>query len=226
MCGRIALTNPKEENLKKRFNLTKISVDLKPRFNISPSQQVPVILNESPEELTNARWGLIPHWAKDEETGYKMINARAETIAEKPSYRNSIKKKRCLIIADSFYEWQRSGSKKDPYRILMNDEAPFALAGIWNNWEREDREIKSCSIITTSANSLMQKIHDRMPVILPREKESLWLSDLGLEEVFKMLTPYDAKAMRAYEISALVNSPMNDSEEVIRPLESHKKAGL
>lgn len=219
MCGRYALTKPDRALLKKRFDITLFPQEvLRPRFNISPSQNVPVILNESPKAIKMARWGLIPFWAKDEKIGYKMINARSETIAEKPSFRNSIKKRRCLILCDSFYEWNREGETKIPFRIMMKDENYFAMCGIWDIWKKDDKEIISCSIITTGPNKVMKKIHDRMPVILPREKETLWLSDLDIEKVLKLLNPCDDKLIKAYEISTLVNSPSNNTEAVIAPI--------
>ncbi len=130
MCGRFTQTQAEKEKILKRFRLKKIDHKLVPRYNIAPGQDVPVILNETPDELSMVRWGLIPFWAKDEKIAYKMINARAETITEKPAYRHSIKKKRCLIIADGFYEWQRKAGQKTPYRICLKDEQPFAMAGI------------------------------------------------------------------------------------------------
>jgi putative SOS response-associated peptidase YedK len=218
MCGRIALIQPQEDKMKKRFHLTKTPQGLKPRFNIAPSQDIAVILNESPQELSLVRWGLIPHWAKAEKTKYSMINAKAETVTEKPAYRGPIKNKRCLVIADTFYEWKKINGTKQPYRIMMKDGGLFALAGIWDTWKNDGKELKTCSIITTDANQLMKSLHDRMPVILPPEMEEKWLSDLGMDEVKAMLVPYNTTPMEAYEISTLVNSPTNDTPELIRPI--------
>jgi len=219
VCGRYSLTKADEKNLKKRFNLKKIPKGLKPRYNISPQQQVPVILNKSPETLNLLRWGLIPFWAKEERIGYKMINARAETIMEKPSFKRPFAKQRCLVIADSFYEWKKveKGSKQ-PCRVMMKDDGLFALAGIWDCWKKGEEDILSFSIITTSPNRLMKSIHDRMPVIIPQSQEKLWLSDIDEKEAFGMLKPYSAEKMKAYEISTFVNSPQNDSSDVIDPL--------
>ena len=150
MCGRYAFTKIDKNVLKERFGLAKVPDELNPRFNIAPSQDIPVILNESPEELTFARWGLIPSWAKKHDTQYSMINAKAETITERPAYRGPIRHKRCLIVADSFYEWQKAGSEKHPYRIFMKDESLFAFAGLWDLWEKEGNHILSCSIISPS----------------------------------------------------------------------------
>lgn len=218
MCGRYAFikTNPNE--LKERFKLTKAPKQLKPRYNIAPSQDVPVILNESSKEISMARWGLIPNWAKEENTQYSMINAKAETITQKPAYRGPIKRKRCLIIADSFYEWQRTGNRKSPYRIMLKDEGLFAFAGIWDCWNKSGPGIYSCSIITTAADGPIKDIHERMPVILPEEKEKMWLSDIEIDDVLSLLKPYDEKRMAAYEISTLVNSPKNNTADVFAPV--------
>ena len=210
MCGRFSLTIAESQTILHRFGLKKIAFDLKPRYNIVPSQQIAVILNESSENLTEATWGLIPHWAKDESTSYKMINARAESINEKPAYKEPFEHKRCLIIADSFYEW----NSKKPYRMMMKDEGLYSYAGIWDRWK--DRT--TCSIITTTPNELMKKIHIRMPVILPKEQEKKWLSQIKPEEALTMLKPFDATQMKAYEISPLVNSVKNESPDVIKPL--------
>jgi len=219
MCGRIALIQPEEKSLKKRFNLTKIPKNLKPRYNISPSQDIPVICNDSPQELTMLRWGLIPHWAKEENTKYSMINARAETITERPAYRWPVKHRRCLIIADTFYEWKKEKDHKQPYRFMMKDAGAFAFAGIWGQWKKDDTEIATCSIITTMSNQLMRPIHDRMPVILAPEYEQLWLSDIDLEHVQRLIQSHENKTMTAYPISTLVNAPLNDGPDVIQSME-------
>ncbi|MBP9855477.1 MAG: SOS response-associated peptidase [Candidatus Omnitrophica bacterium] len=216
MCGRYGYTNKDNERIKKLFRLKKIDFDLVPRYNIIPGQNVPVILNESPKELTQAKWGLVPFWAKDEKIGYKMINARAETIFEKPSFRNAIKKKRCLILADYFFEWKRTEKQKQPFCIKLKTHETFAFAGIWETWQ--DKLI-SCSIITTAPNKLMEKIHDRMPVILPKGKEEEWLNETDMETVKKLLTSYKAADMETYEVSTLVNSPANNSPEILIPVQ-------
>lgn len=218
MCGRYAFTKTDGKLLKERFRLTKEPKGLKPRYNIAPSQDVPVILNTSPGELTMARWGLVPNWAKEENTQYSMINAKAETITQKPAYRGPIRHKRCLIVADSFYEWQKSGNRKCPYRIMLKDQGLFAFAGIWDLWDKTGAGLTSCSIITTQANKLIKGIHERMPVILSEEEEEIWLSDIDVNDATKLLKPYDEKRMDAYEISTLINSPKNNSEEVFVPV--------
>ncbi len=215
MCGRFSFSKPERQLLLNRFGLKKIEIELNPRYNIAPSQKVPVIFNSSPDTLSEAQWGLIPFWAKDEKIGYKMINARAETVADKPAYRDPFRKKRCLIIADSFYEWNKKGGRKTPYRIMRKDSGFFAFAGIYDQW----KDITTCSIITTEPNELLKKIHIRMPVILNKEDEGRWLEkpDKGL------LKPYPAEGMKMYEISSLVNKPENDSEEIMKP---SKQGGL
>jgi len=218
MCGRYAFTKTEGKKLKERFRLKKIPKDLKPRYNISPTQDVPVILNVLPQEITMVRWGLIPHWAKDENLKYSMINAKAETITEKPTYRGPIKSRRCLVIADSFYEWKKAEGTKQPYRIFLKNEELFAFAGIWDCWKKDDKMINSCSIITIDPNEMMSNIHDRMPVILPPEKEEEWLSAVSVDKALKLLNAYDEKKMEAYEISTLVNSPSNNTQEVLNPV--------
>ncbi len=218
MCGRYSQTKSKQD-IKKRFNLKKVPDEMGPLFNIAPDSNVPVILNESSDEITLARWGLVPSWSKEEESPYSMINARAETILEKPSYKRLIKNKRCLIIADSFYEWKKVKGKKFPHRIMLESEDLFAFAGLWDLWEGNGNSLISCSIITTTPNKLCVTIHDRMPVILPREREKDWLSDITVEDAIKLLQPC-ADGMKCCEISLKINNPQNNSPDVILPFKS------
>lgn len=218
MCGRYALVNADPKKIKKRFGVTKVPKDLKANYNVTPQQNVYAILNESPEELSSVHWGLIPSWAKEINTKYSMINARAETITEKPAYRGIIKRKRCLIIADSFYEWKKTNGAKHPYRILMKDEGLFSFAGVWDHWEKDGNEVNSCSVITTAPNPLMSCIHDRMPVILEKEHEQEWLSDLDINSVLKLLKSYNDTEMKAYEVSRSINSPANNDPSVLEPV--------
>lgn len=215
MCGRFSQTTAEKEKLFKRFRITSSKAKLIPRYNIAPSQKIAVIMNESPDELSMIRWGLIPFWAKDDKMSYKMINARSETIFEKPSYRASIKKKRCLILSDGFYEWQKNKGGKQPYRICMKDEGLFAFAGVWDCWRRVDEDVLTCSIITTPANSLLKPIHERMPVILPPDREQDWLSDIPADQVRELLKPYDPVEMKAYPVSTAVNIPTHDSADLL-----------
>lgn len=172
---------------------------------------MPVILNSDQDTLTLARWGLVPLWAKEEKIGYKMINARAETIFEKPAYRSSIKNKRCLIPADCFYEWKKEGAKKQPWCIRLKSQETFTFAGIWDCWQDE---LITCSIITCAPNALMAPIHDRMPVILKPEDEPRWLGD-DFQSLLKACSP--AK-MEVFPISLQINSPSNNTPEIIKPV--------
>jgi putative SOS response-associated peptidase YedK len=219
MCGRIALITNDAKKIKTRFRLKRIPEgELKPRYNIPPSQPVAAVLNESPEELSYLQWGLVPNWAKEISTKYSMINAKAETVPETPAYRGPIRHKRCLIIVDTFYEWKRAGAQKRPFRFLMKDEGPFALAGLWDCWQKDGGDLRTCAIITTEANALMKPIHDRMPVIFTEEEEKAWLSDVDYKEAVKLLKPYEKKDLRAIEISTLVNSPSHNTEDILKPV--------
>ncbi|WP_042334468.1 SOS response-associated peptidase [Desulfosporosinus meridiei] len=222
MCGRYSFSKPK--NITERFGIVQLEFEFEfgPRFNIAPSQEVPVVIHKNGSNLLLMfRWGLIPYWAKDESIGNKLINARAETLAEKPSFRRSFEEKRCLVLADGFYEWKKEGRIKKPYRITLQDGRPFAFAGLWDSWlSPTGQTINSCAIITTTPNKLMEPIHNRMPVILPQGMESLWLDSGAIpsREVKGLLTPFPAEGMVAYEVSPLVNSPRNDEPECIVPV--------
>ena len=177
-----------------------------------------MILNNGSNQLALFRWGLIPFWAKDPSIGHKMINARAETVDEKPSFKTCLQRKRCLIVADGFYEWKKEGSTKRPHRITLKNQELFGFAGLWDAWKSPTGEIvNSCSIITTTPNELMAPIHNRMPVILPREVESVWLDQSIVDSTFlkSLLVPYMADLMIAYEVSAFVNSVKNNGSECL-----------
>jgi putative SOS response-associated peptidase YedK len=217
MCGRFSLTTD-EAILNERFRLAGGIEPYVARYNCAPTQKLAVITNEEPGRLSFFRWGLIPFWAKDEKIGNKMINARAESIEEKPSYKNAFRQRRCLVLADGFYEWKTKNGKT-PYRITMKDYQPFAMAGIWETWKNpEGKMIHSFSIITTSANELMKSIHERMPVILPPEFEETWLKSDDPREIRGLLQPYESEKMQAWEVSKLVNSPRNDNPALILPI--------
>jgi len=218
MCGRYTFTEKDSKKIKERFHLVKITKGVQPSYNIAPTQNVAAILNESPQEISLVRWGLIPSWAKEENTKYSMINAKAETILDKPAYRGPIRHKRCLIPADSFYEWQKTDDGKHPYRILMKNEGMFAFAGIWDRWEKGGKHIDTCAIITIAPNALCKRIHDRMPAILPRECEEEWLSDIDVKRAVALLKSYPAKDMKTYEVSTAINSPKNNSVENLEPV--------
>jgi putative SOS response-associated peptidase YedK len=221
MCGRFALKAP-PRTIQEHFHLPE-TIDLPPRYNIAPSQNIAVVRKLPQNEfrqLDMLRWGLIPHWAKDMKIGYKMINARGETLAQKPSFRAAFKKRRCLVVADGFYEWKHSGSSKQPYYVHFKDNSVFAFAGLWESWNNHDGNIiESCTIITTLPNELIRKIHDRMPVILLPEQYELWLQASSPEQSLQeLITPYPADEMEAYRISTEVNSPQNDSPSCIIPV--------
>jgi putative SOS response-associated peptidase YedK len=211
MCGRFSLTIAEQLTITIRFNLKRINYELKPRYNIAPTEEIPIIRNDLPDVLVGASWGLIPHWAKDEKMSFKMINARAETLTEKPAYKIPFEEKRCLVIADSYYEWKKQ--EKTPYRIMMKDEGLFAFAGLWDSWKGK----VTCSIITTEPNELVKKLHIRMPAILPRESEQRWLEGSS-DEARRMLRPFDSEKMKIYEISPLVNNVKNKEADVIKPV--------
>ncbi|MBI2977024.1 MAG: SOS response-associated peptidase [Chloroflexi bacterium] len=220
MCGRFTLTADPAD-LQAAFNLAEAPPALAPRYNIAPTQPVAVVANNSGGKLEFFRWGLIPSWATDPAIGNRLINARAETLAEKPSFRSALKKRRCLILADGFYEWKKAGKSKTPMHIQLKDGAPFAFAGLWEVWRAPDESlIKSCAIITTAPNTFMEKIHDRMPVILPPAAYDTWLSpgDLPAETALPLLKAFAASKMKAAQVSTLVNSPAFDSPECVKPV--------
>jgi len=224
MCGRLTLTSDKDD-LQSRFGYVNPSRDLfTPRYNIAPSQNCPVVtVNEDKRVLIMMRWGLVPFWAKDVKSGYNLINAKAETLKEKASFRTPFKKKRCLVLADGFYEWTHSEKKgaKQPYRFVLKNREPFAFAGLWDEWNNPDGEkLLTFTIITTSANELMGPIHDRMPVILHEKDEGMWL-DPQLSDTDKLstlLNPYPSDEMEAYKVSTFANSPKNESPKCIEPI--------
>ena len=224
MCGRFTLTATFEEIID-RFDIAAFleEENYAPSYNIAPSQAVLAVINDGKSNRMGfLKWGLVPPWAKDSAIGHKMINARAETLAEKPSFRTAFKKKRCLIIADSFYEWKRHEDKsKTPMRIKLKSADLFAMAGIWEAWKSpEGKTLYTCSVITTGPNELMKDIHDRMPVILKPEDEKTWLnpSISDTNDLNKLLIPYDEVLMETYEVSSLVNSPRNNTVELIQKI--------
>jgi len=219
MCGRFAQADPLEI-IAEQFGIEVIDLDLSPRYNVAPGQQVAVIINEETREIVDLKWGLVPFWAKDPSIGNRMINARAETVLEKPSYKNAMKKRRCLIPASGFYEWKKDGKVKAPYYFRHNNGKPFGLAGLWETWKDPDgNELKTFTIITTESNELAAQIHNRMPVIISEENYGTWLDTANPpQKAQALLAPYPADRMEAYPVSTMVNSPANDSEELVRPV--------
>ena len=191
--------------------------DLSPHYNIAPGQAVPIVRQgDAGRELLPAKWGLVPHWSKEAKPKYSTINARAETVAEKPTYRDAFKRKRCLIPATGFYEWKREGDKKTPYHIRMKGGELFAFAGLWDHWDKEGKGFDSCSIIVTAANAAMRPIHDRMPVILDPAQYNSWLNPAHFNRarLESLLVPY-AGRLETWPVSRRVNSPANDEPECI-----------
>jgi len=218
MCGRYRLSRRKQL-VEEHFDTISDEADWSPRYNIAPTQPVPVIHQNPKEprrELSLMRWGLVPSWAKDMSGAAMMINARSETAATKPVFRDPLANRRCLVPADGFYEWQRTGKVKQPYCFEVNDGALFAFAGLWDRWKDPSGQwIKSCSILTTTPNAVTSSVHDRMPVILDPDCYDLWL-DPGMHDmgaVSDMLKPYEARMMRSYPVSSRVNSVANDDAE-------------
>ncbi len=221
MCGRYTRISP-PDIIEELFGV-QIDFDLKPHYNVAPTQSVLAVrVSEDDEkEVVSLRWGLIPPWAKDEKMGYKTFNARGETVAEKPSFRSAFKRKRCLIVANGFFEWKRNGKEKQPFLIRMRDEKPFAFAGLWEHWKNPKGEtIQSCTIVTTEPNKLMEKIHNRMPMILSPRNYDLWLNteEKNFEKAKGLIKPYPVKPTTSYPVSDVVNSSRNNTPDCIKPL--------
>ena len=215
MCGRFAFYSPTEAAAA-LFGVAG-SLDVEPRYNIAPTQYVAAIRNaqQGERELVMLRWGLVPFWAKDPSIGNRMINARAETVAEKPSYRNAYKHRRCIVLADGFYEWRKQGNAKTPYFISLESGQPFALAGLWEDWTDRDsgESLQTTTLITTDANDFMSQLHHRMPVILEAVTATDWLAGSNdlLDDVDAMTPP-----LQAWPVDRRVNNARNESEELIR----------
>lgn len=220
MCGRFTLRTPNKE-LSEVFGVTVPQLRL--RYNIAPSQEIAAVRQDEggKREFALLKWGLIPSWSKEPKTSFSTINARAETVASKPAFRSAFKKRRCLILADGFYEWQKTDGTKQPMYIHMQDDEPFAFAGLWERWHKDDQVIESCTIIVTEANDLMEPFHDRMPVILSPDDYDLWLDPEfeGKEKLQELLRPYPSEETEAYPVSTLVNSPKNDLEGCMERVE-------
>lgn len=214
MCGRFTLRSPERIRFEKLRRLSEIA----PRYNIAPSQEVLAITQaDDLRDLSSFVWGLIPSWS-NEPKGF--INARAETLEDKPSFSESFLKRRCLIPADGFYEWQRSGKTKQPYYFQLLDESPFAFAGIWDEWRKDDVSIASCAIITTKPNELLATIHDRMPVMLSAAAQDAWLrAEARPKDLLSLLVPYPAAEMKSYPVSQRVNSALAEDAELVEPIQ-------
>ena len=218
MCGRFSLAAD-QRSLELRFSFRGLDQPVVPQYNVAPTQQALTVTSDGQGNHGQyMRWGLIPFWAKDSSIGSRMINARAETLSEKPSFKYAFRKRRCLVLADGFYEWQKTAGHKRPMRITLKSGKPFAFAGLWESWkDPQNGVVQSCTIVTTGANELMGPIHDRMPVILSERDEPTWL-DTGTDDQMKLaslLKPYSAVDMDAYEVSSRINSPSNNVPECL-----------
>ncbi|MGE0474519.1 MAG: SOS response-associated peptidase [Nitrospirales bacterium] len=223
MCGRFT----RKDNFKQLAESLGLAhlPPLEPRYNIAPSQFIACVRAKPAsleKECVPLKWGLVPSWAQDPGIGQQMINARAETVPEKPSFRKAFQQQRCLIFADGFYEWKREGKVKQPYYIRMKDHRPFVFAGLWDHWEKGDQApIDSCTIITTGPNGLMESIYNRMPVILHPDHHQFWLDHetQNSQALQSLLKPYPGDEMEAFPISLLVNNPRNDTALCLQPAE-------
>jgi putative SOS response-associated peptidase YedK len=207
-----------------RFSIAnrQVTIDLEPHYNITPGNYLPVVVKHSPNQVELMKWGLVPHWSKEPRVKYSTINARAETVTSSSVYREPFKTKRCLVPANGFFEWKQTATIKVPYFIHLKHEPMFAFAGLYDIWtDAEGKEFKSFSIITTTPNEIMQPIHNRMPVILPKEHEEVWLTpdETNTAKLLTLLQPYPSNQMEAYTVSTAVNRPMNDDPAVIKPVE-------
>lgn len=219
MCGRYTLATPTQK-LAESFSGFEVPAELPPRYNVAPTQPIAVVANNGQHKVEFFQWGLIPSWAKDPKIGNQMINARAETLGEKPAFRNAYKRRRCLVLADGFYEWRKEeDGAKTPMYIRLASGDPFAFAGLWEMWQTAEDTILSCTIITTDPNDLMAQIHNRMPVILPPAAYEQWLdpAERRPDDLQGLLHPYPTELMTAYPVSKMVNSPKNDSPALIEP---------
>lgn len=218
MCGRFALAFVK--GFFTRFEIIEQQARIEPRFNIAPTQTVPIVTRDSQNHVAMMRWGLVPFWAKDPKIGNKLINARAEGITKRPAFRASVKRRRCLVPATGFYEWKKANGGKIPHYVGMKDGSFFGFAGLYDRWhDPAGSELLSFTIITTTPNAMMKNIHNRMPVILRQEDEEVWLGKepLSEETLTRILQPFPSKPMVAYPVSRAVNNPSNESEDLIVP---------
>jgi putative SOS response-associated peptidase YedK len=229
MCGRFTLTAGQKE-LAEAFAGYTFTVEHRQRFNIAPTQDVEVVLNGGGKEIVTARWGLIPRWAKDAAIGNRLINARSESVAEKPAFRAPFRRQRCLVLADGFYEWRSVPGEriKLPYYIRLRSHQPFAFAGLWDTWRAPDgRDLLTCVILTTEPNDLMRAIHDRMPVMLPPAAYSVWLAstEVPVEALAPLFKPYPSKEMECYVVSRRVNNPAHDGPDCVATAETQSEFG-
>lgn len=226
MCGRYSFAQLSLE-VEKRFKIHVDGNTYVAKYNAAPGQKLGIITNENPHELNHHYWGLLPAWSKDLSMAYKMINARGESIHEKPSFRSAFKSKRCLIPADGFYEWRRKNKQKIPHFIRLKTREMFAFAGLWEEWkDAEGKARRTFTIITTEANDLMKDLHHRMPVILPHDMENEWLENNNTHDLKKMIQSFDSSKMEHFEVSPKVNKASNEGEELIQAFNSNSQISL
>lgn len=222
MCGRFSLSAELADIIE-RFEIENGEelVNYQKNYNVAPGQQILAVISDGKQNRAGfLKWGLVPAWAKEKSIGYKMINARAETVDQKPSFQRLLKKRRCLIIADGFYEWKQLEDTKQPMRMKLKENDVFAFAGLWDIWKNDEEVLSTCAIITTEPNEITQDIHNRMPVILQEEEESIWLNRTITDPALlkSLLTPYPSELMEAYAVSTTVNSAQNNGPQCIEPL--------
>ena len=220
MCGRYTLLAD-ELKIRQRFDIPYEIDNYHPNYNIAPSQQVLAIIHDGKKHRAGfLKWGLVPSWAKDEKIGNKMINARSETAHVKPSFRNLMARKRCLVIADSFYEWQKTEDGKIPKRIQLENRELFAFAGLWDKWQNGDKTLFTCTILTKDSSTFMKNIHHRMPIILPKDKEDIWIkpSFANAKEAHQFLNEIEMEPLTAYSVSDFVNNVKNNDDQCIEPI--------
>jgi putative SOS response-associated peptidase YedK len=230
MCGRVTIQTPAEA-LAREFALVGIRTALeRPRYNLAPTQLMPVVINDGARMLDAFRWGLIPSWAKDASIGNKLINARAETVAQKPGFRAAFKRRRCLVLVDGWFEWKQSTRPKTPYLFRREDGRPLALAGLWEEWHAPDtgEVLATCTLLTTGPNRLMAPIHDRMPVLLTPQAREVWLRPEPLEAsvLQPLLVPDEEEPLEAYEVNPVVGSAMNDVPACVEPAAAARQTSL
>ncbi len=220
MCGRFVFYSD-PQFMREQYGFDEGPIEFRPQYNIAPTQQVVTVTNDGTRRAELMRWGLVPFWAKDLKIGNRMINAVGETLATKPAFRAAFKKRRCLILANGFFEWKKEGKEKIPTYIFQKSREPFAFAGLWETWKSPEGEtVMSCAIVTTKPNEFIEPIHDRMPVILSSETEALWIDPLTEDPgvLQPLLQPSPAEQMESYEVSSFVNSARNLGPECIKPL--------
>ncbi|MGO9379791.1 MAG: SOS response-associated peptidase [Dissulfurispiraceae bacterium] len=220
MCGRFDL-HAEPTVILKEFRVDHFAIDYSPSYNIAPTRQIVVVKDDGKRYLSQCRWGFLPSWTEDPNSGYKMINVRAETVAEKPAFQDAFRFRRCLVVADGFFEWRQEGKTKQPVYIRLKSQRLFGFASLYNIWKSpEGEEICTCTIITVDANELLIAIHDRMPAIIAKDKEDLWLNPANSDKggLMSLLVLYPSEEMEIYDVSLIVNKPENDSPEIINPV--------